>query len=326
MPSFKPAVPESVTYDSSYSNFTMIAGPVRVLASFLSPVIPKDICRTSIPLTYLTVYAESMDGAAHEIQFYADLDASWVAYESNATVQWDLYQGTQSINGTANGTSSIFSWSVSLVEDCLQLTCIGYMSCNNNISLEKKDKCPYGAIFLGRQVLVLQQASPLMADSLSTIDTVSSPSIIWVMSSTRTIVAMVAKIPPLLSPMALDLRRRHQYYIHLVQFSSLLWDISTPVGLSLWILGGKLVMAIFTNWSISTTTTSTTLQHWLMTSINNSEPTSIIIMQAIWHMSIAMQHPTAHHRIMAIKVTRIMTEWINTDNNIYSIQKTDLVS
>lgn len=178
MPSFKPAVPESVTYDSSYSNFTMIAGPVRVLASFLSPVVPKDICRTSIPLTYLTVYAESMDGAAHDIQFYADLDASWVAYESNATVQWDLYQGNQAINGTANGTSSIFSWSVLLVKDCLQLTFIGSMNCNNNIFLEKKDKYPYGAIFLGRQVLVLQRVSPLMADSLSTIDIVSSLSII----------------------------------------------------------------------------------------------------------------------------------------------------
>ena len=187
----------------------MIAGPVRVLASFLSPVIPKDICRTSIPLTYLTVYAESTDGAAHDIQFYADLDASWVAYESNATVQWDLYQGTQAVNGTANGTSSVFSWSVRITADCLQLTCVGSMNCNSNISLGKKEKYRNGAISLGRQVLVQQRVSPLMADPLSTTDTGSSINIIWIISLTRTIVATVAKIPLLLSPIISDPQRRH---------------------------------------------------------------------------------------------------------------------
>ena len=112
LPNLKPAVPKTVSYDSSYSNFTLQAGPVLITASFLSPVIPKDICRTSIPLTYMSVSAEATDGAAHDIQFYADINGAWNSYESNATLKWDLYQGSAMINDSANGTSPIFSWYV----------------------------------------------------------------------------------------------------------------------------------------------------------------------------------------------------------------------
>jgi hypothetical protein len=53
------AVPLGVSLDSQYSNFTFQAGPVTIEASFLSPVTPKDVCRSSIPLSYLTTTARS---------------------------------------------------------------------------------------------------------------------------------------------------------------------------------------------------------------------------------------------------------------------------
>lgn len=115
------AVPLSVTYDSSYSNFTFSAGPVEITASFLSPIIPKDLCRTSIPLSYLTTSVQSTDGQPHSVHFYSDVNAAWVSYENNVTIQWDLYQGANVVkSGTPpnRGLSSIYSWYISSTVSC----------------------------------------------------------------------------------------------------------------------------------------------------------------------------------------------------------------
>ena len=114
LPNLLPATPLTVSYDSQYSNFTFSAGPVEVTASFLSPVLPKDYCRTSIPLSYLNTSMRSTDNFSHSVQFYSDVDASWVAYESNVTTQWQFYDGSAlangSVNSTGQATSSIYSW------------------------------------------------------------------------------------------------------------------------------------------------------------------------------------------------------------------------
>lgn len=114
LPNLKPATPLTVSYDSQYSNFTFSAGPVEVTASFLSSVLPKDLCRTSIPLSYLTTSVRSTDNATHDVKFYSDVNAAWVASESNVTTTWSLYEGSSSINGTGNATpgnsSSVYSW------------------------------------------------------------------------------------------------------------------------------------------------------------------------------------------------------------------------
>ena len=106
------AVPRSVSYDSQYSNFTFGAGPVEITASFLSSVLPTDLCRTSIPLSYLTTSVRSLDGSPHSVQFYSDVNGAWAAFESNATLQWNLYQGSSPVNGsnTTTSGSNIYSW------------------------------------------------------------------------------------------------------------------------------------------------------------------------------------------------------------------------
>lgn len=53
------AVPQTVSFDSQSSNFTFQAGPVTIEASFFSPVTPKDVCRSLIPLSYLTTTVRS---------------------------------------------------------------------------------------------------------------------------------------------------------------------------------------------------------------------------------------------------------------------------
>ena len=96
LPNLKKATAKSVSYDSQYSNFTFDAGPVEVIASFFSPVLPRDYCRTSIPLSYLTTTVRSMDNSNHDIQFYGDVNGAWAAFESNATLNWEYRNATTS--------------------------------------------------------------------------------------------------------------------------------------------------------------------------------------------------------------------------------------
>ncbi|GAB7357030.1 hypothetical protein MBLNU459_g7856t2 [Dothideomycetes sp. NU459] len=116
LPSLKnlrPAVPLSVSYDASHSNFTFAAGPVHVTASFLSPVLPQDLCRTSIPLSYWQTSYESTDGGTHDVQLYSDVNAAWISYESNKTILWNLFEGNTVVNGSGNITrdsSLVYSW------------------------------------------------------------------------------------------------------------------------------------------------------------------------------------------------------------------------
>ncbi|KAL8691886.1 MAG: hypothetical protein Q9218_002991 [Villophora microphyllina] len=117
LPNLQPAKPLTVSYDSQYSNFTFAAGPIEITASFLSSVLPTDICRTSIPLSYLTTSVRSTDNKDHRIQFYSDVNAAWAAFENNVTIQWDLYEGSNKVIGGSNatgGSSSIYSWFVYL--------------------------------------------------------------------------------------------------------------------------------------------------------------------------------------------------------------------
>lgn len=110
---YKAAIPASVSYDMSYSNFTFLAGPVTVSVSFFSPVLPKDLCRTSVPLSYLTTTVRSNDGCAHSIQTYTDINTAWVAQGAGGTVGWALYGNGAPINGgeaIASGPDTMYSW------------------------------------------------------------------------------------------------------------------------------------------------------------------------------------------------------------------------
>ncbi|POS75857.1 glutaminase GtaA [Diaporthe helianthi] len=115
------AKPKTVSYDSQYSNFTFLAGPVTIEASFFSPVTPNDICRSSIPLSYLTVSVESDDCEEHSVQFYSDVNGAWITPDSNLPILWDLKANGQDFvppapelttwnASDAPSTTGLFSW------------------------------------------------------------------------------------------------------------------------------------------------------------------------------------------------------------------------
>ncbi|KAK8057109.1 glutaminase [Apiospora saccharicola] len=113
LPNYLAASPQTVAYDSSYSNFTFSAGPVNITASFFSPVLPKDLCRTSIPLSYLTTAVQSTDDKPHSVQFYSDINSAWIGDGADQTRTWEIHRNGAPINGTGNVTvaaDTMYSW------------------------------------------------------------------------------------------------------------------------------------------------------------------------------------------------------------------------
>lgn len=74
-----PSGPPSVTqqsfeYTSTKSIFTMnVNNAVQMVITFLSPVTPNDIARSSFPVTYMNVAINSIDGANHTVTLYTDI-------------------------------------------------------------------------------------------------------------------------------------------------------------------------------------------------------------------------------------------------------------
>jgi hypothetical protein len=62
------------SYTSARSTFIMSAGgKVGLNITFLSPVTPDDLKRQSLTFSYLEVSVESIDGASHDVELYADV-------------------------------------------------------------------------------------------------------------------------------------------------------------------------------------------------------------------------------------------------------------
>lgn len=66
----------SFEYTSTRSIFTLdVEGKVELKVTFLSPVIPDDLKRSSLPYSYLEVDVRSTDGGEHDVQLYTDISA-----------------------------------------------------------------------------------------------------------------------------------------------------------------------------------------------------------------------------------------------------------
>ncbi|KAK6432058.1 hypothetical protein LTR95_011776 [Oleoguttula sp. CCFEE 5521] len=77
-------------YTSTRSTFTMdVLGQVQMKITFLSPVSPDDLLRSSLPYTYMEVDVQSVDGKQHDVKVYTDISAEWVSGDRSVTAQWD---------------------------------------------------------------------------------------------------------------------------------------------------------------------------------------------------------------------------------------------
>ena len=63
-------------YTSTRSIFTMdVGGAVEMTITFLSPVTPDELLRSSLPYSYMSVEVKSVDGSDHDVQVYTDISA-----------------------------------------------------------------------------------------------------------------------------------------------------------------------------------------------------------------------------------------------------------
>ncbi|CAG2115868.1 unnamed protein product, partial [Medioppia subpectinata] len=84
------------------SVFTFTAGPIELVVNFFTPIDPTDLKRLSLPASYISMSARSMDQKTHEVQVYLDMSGEWVAADANQVVEWDVMEvkgKTNLING-----------------------------------------------------------------------------------------------------------------------------------------------------------------------------------------------------------------------------------
>ena len=80
----------SLKVTPTQSMFTLNAGPIALAVNFFTPIDPTDLKRLSLPASYISVSAWSLDSATHEIEVYLDISAEWTSGDSNEEVVWDM--------------------------------------------------------------------------------------------------------------------------------------------------------------------------------------------------------------------------------------------
>ncbi|KAH8976457.1 hypothetical protein EDB92DRAFT_1381825 [Lactarius akahatsu] len=61
------------------TKLTAEAGPMQINLTFLNPIEPQNWLKQSIPFSYMSLTAESLDGAVHALQVYSGLSADWLS-------------------------------------------------------------------------------------------------------------------------------------------------------------------------------------------------------------------------------------------------------
>ncbi|CAG2106283.1 unnamed protein product [Medioppia subpectinata] len=96
------AVQSGLRVTPTQSVFTFTAGPIELVVNFFTPIDPTDLKRLSLPASYISMSARSMDHKTHEVQVYLDMTGEWVTSDLNQVVEWDVSEvkgKTNLING-----------------------------------------------------------------------------------------------------------------------------------------------------------------------------------------------------------------------------------
>ena len=81
---------------ATQSVFTLQQGGIELSVAFLSPVEPGDLRRQSVPLSYVSVTARSLDGQAHHVALYFDISGEWAHGNTGTQITWDQSEFTAS--------------------------------------------------------------------------------------------------------------------------------------------------------------------------------------------------------------------------------------
>ncbi|KAI1785602.1 hypothetical protein LXA43DRAFT_1065747 [Ganoderma leucocontextum] len=76
------------------SIFVIQAGPMNITVTFLSPIEPDDWVKQSIPFSYVSVEAQSLD---YPVQVYSDITAEWASGDRSSLVCWSNKNTSKSV-------------------------------------------------------------------------------------------------------------------------------------------------------------------------------------------------------------------------------------
>jgi hypothetical protein len=77
-----------LTLTATRSVFTLQAGGVQITLEYLSPIEPGDLQRQSIPMAWVLVTAQSIDGASHDVSLYLDVSGEWLSGDPGQQFTW----------------------------------------------------------------------------------------------------------------------------------------------------------------------------------------------------------------------------------------------
>jgi hypothetical protein len=70
------------------SVFTLHAGGVQIALEYLSPIEPGDLRRQSIPMAWVLVTAQSIDGNSHDVSVFLDISGEWLSGDASQQFTW----------------------------------------------------------------------------------------------------------------------------------------------------------------------------------------------------------------------------------------------
>ena len=77
-----------LTLTATRSVFTFQSGGVQITLEYLSPIEPGDLQRQSIPMAWVLVTAQSIDGASHDVSLYLDVSGEWLSGDPSQQFTW----------------------------------------------------------------------------------------------------------------------------------------------------------------------------------------------------------------------------------------------
>ncbi len=78
----------SLTLTATRSVFTLQGGGVQITLEYLSPIEPGDLERQSIPMAWVLVSAQSVDGVSHDVSLYLDVTGEWLSGDPTQEFVW----------------------------------------------------------------------------------------------------------------------------------------------------------------------------------------------------------------------------------------------
>jgi len=90
----------SVETTATSSQFVLQQGGVELDITFLSPVEPGDLSKQSMPLSYVSAQAHSVDDKPHKVSLYFDISGEWASGNADTPITWDeqRYSGVGGAN------------------------------------------------------------------------------------------------------------------------------------------------------------------------------------------------------------------------------------